>query len=180
MKIPIRQSFLALLAILLGSLAGTRALAEDLKPLTEAEIAKLPRVEQKLVPPPAFPEHEQILDRDGFKVIAVRMTVEEKQVVVDDQGTKVWAFAYNGTIPGPMIVAHVGDYIETTIVNPPTNTFEHNIDFHASTGALGGGGLTHVQPGEEVTLRFRATRAGVFIYHCAPGGVMIPCTSPTA
>jgi nitrite reductase (NO-forming) len=54
---------------------------------------------------------------------------------------------------------------------------EHNIDFHASTGALGGGGLTHVTPGAETKLRFKATKPGVFVYHCAPGGVMITSTS---
>jgi nitrite reductase (NO-forming) len=31
-----------------------------------------------------------------------------------------------------------------------------------------------VQPGEQVVLRFRAIKAGVFTYHCAPGGEMIP------
>jgi nitrite reductase (NO-forming) len=31
-----------------------------------------------------------------------------------------------------------------------------------------------VNPGEQVVLRFKATRAGVFVYHCAPGGTMIP------
>ena len=51
---------------------------------------------------------------------------------------------------------------------------EHNIDFHASTGALGGGELTLIRPGEETVLRFKATKPGVFIYHCAPGGPMIP------
>ncbi|MEX0303665.1 MAG: copper-containing nitrite reductase, partial [Leisingera sp.] len=42
------------------------------------------------------------------------------------------------------------------------------------TGALGGGGLTHVFPGEETVLRWKATKPGVFTYHCAPGGAMIP------
>ena len=40
--------------------------------------------------------------------------------------------------------------------------------------ALGGAELTLVNPGEQVVLRFKATRAGVFVYHCAPGGDMIP------
>jgi nitrite reductase (NO-forming) len=173
MKSTDRKPLAAWGAALLGCLLAARAQGQDFKPLSEAEIAKLPRVEQALVPPPAFPAHEQV-DKDGFKVIVVKLTVQEKQVVIDDQGTKYWSFAYNGSIPGPAIVAHEGDYIEATIVNAPGNTFEHNVDFHAATGALGGGGLTHVQPGEQVTLRFRATRAGVFIYHCAPGGVMIP------
>jgi len=34
----------------------------------------------------------------------------------------------------------------------------HNIDFHAFTGALGGGGLTHVAPGQQTVLRFKADR----------------------
>ena len=50
----------------------------------------------------------------------------------------------------------------------------HNIDFHSATGALGGGELTLVNPGEQVVLRLKATRTGVFVYHCAPGGPMIP------
>ena len=29
-------------------------------------------------------------------------------------------------------------------------------------------------PGEQVKLRFRALKSGVFVYHCAPGGDMIP------
>ncbi len=50
----------------------------------------------------------------------------------------------------------------------------HNIDFHSATGALGGGELTLINPGEQVTLRWKATRTGTFVYHCAPGGPMIP------
>jgi nitrite reductase (NO-forming) len=81
---------------------------------------------------------------------------------------------FNGSIPGPMMVVHEGDYVELTLVNPATNTMQHNIDFHAATGALGGGDLTLINPGEQVVLRFKATRSGVFVYHCIPGGPMIP------
>ena len=77
-------------------------------------------------------------------------------------------------VPGPMIVCHQGDYIELTLRSAPSNQLEHNIDFHASTGALGGAELTHILPGQEVVLRFRAIKAGVFVYHCAPGAEMVP------
>jgi nitrite reductase (NO-forming) len=73
-----------------------------------------------------------------------------------------------------MIIVHEGDYIELTLKNPKTNEMVHNIDFHASTGALGAGALTHVAPGQEVVIRFKADRTGTFVYHCAPGGAMIP------
>jgi nitrite reductase (NO-forming) len=81
---------------------------------------------------------------------------------------------FNGSIPAPMMVVHEGDYVELTLVNPVTNEMPHNLDFHAATGALGGGALTLIMPGEQVKLRFKATRSGTFVYHCAPGGAMIP------
>jgi nitrite reductase (NO-forming) len=139
----------------------------------EADIAKLPRIKQKLVAPPFLPEHAQAAD-DGPKVIEVTLTIEEKKIVIDDEGTEVWALAYGGTVPGPMIVAHEGDYVEVTLQNLPDNIMEHNIDFHAATGALGGGALTKILAGEQVVLRWKAIKPGVFVYHCAPGDVMIP------
>jgi len=137
------------------------------------DIAKLPRVKQTLVDPPFVPDHDQIA-KGGPKIIEVEFVIGESKRVIDDEGTQINTFTYNGSIPGPMIVCHEGDYIELTLINPAENLFEHNIDFHAATGALGGGGLTHVQPGEHATLRFKAIKPGTFVYHCAPGGSMIP------
>lgn len=77
---------------------------------------------------------------------------------------------FNGSVPAPMIVVHQNDYVESTLVNPSSNTFLHNIDFHAATGGMGGGALTEVSPGQQTVLRFKATKTGVFVYHCAPGG----------
>jgi nitrite reductase (NO-forming) len=132
----------------------------------------LPRVTQEMVAPPMLPKFDQV-DKDGPKVVQVTFTVEEKKIEVAP-GDSMWAFTFNGTVPGPMIVVHQNDFIELTLKNPVTNTQTHNIDFHASTGALGGGALTLVNPGQEVKLRFRASRPGVFVYHCAPGGRMVP------
>ncbi|OCW56333.1 copper-containing nitrite reductase [Hoeflea olei] len=139
-----------------------------------ADLSGYTRVKQQLVQPPYAPEHEQVAT-GGPKIIEVTMDIEEKLMVVDeDTGASIWALTYNGSVPGPLIIAHVGDYVELTLRNPASNAMEHNIDFHASTGALGGGGLTHVFPGEETVLRYKATKPGVFTYHCAPGGAMIP------
>ncbi len=133
----------------------------------------LEHVRQKLVPPPFVPTHDQTAI-GAPKVVEVRLVIEEKVMVVDDDGTEVQAMTFNGSVPGPLIVVHQGDYVELTLENPEGSSLEHNIDFHASTGAMGGGALTHVQPGEKTVLRFRATRPGVFVYHCAPGGIMVP------
>src|SRR5262245_22220865 len=130
------------------------ALAQDLK---------LSRQKVELVAPPFVHPHEQVT-RQGPKILEFRLTVEEKRIAIDDMGTKLQAMTFNGSIPGPMMVVHEGDYIEVTLVNPETNSMPHNIDFHSATGASGGGDLTLVNPGERVVLRWKATRTGVFVY----------------
>lgn len=156
--------------LLVADAASNKAEAAS---MTEDQIAALPRVTQEMVAPPFLPKHDQIA-KGGPKVVEVRFVIEEKRMILDDDDAEIWALTFNGSVPGPMIVVHEGDYVELTLVNPDTSVMEHNIDFHAATGALGGGGLTHVSPGEECVLRFKATKAGTFVYHCAPGGVMIP------
>jgi nitrite reductase (NO-forming) len=163
---PNLQSFAsaAMLIAVAAFFLASPALSDDLN---------LPREHVSLVAPPFVHPHEQAT-KQGPKIVEFTLLVEEKRVVIDDDGTTLQAMAFNGTIPGPMMVVHEGDYVELTLVNPSTNVFAHNIDLHAATGALGGGSLTLVNPGEQVVLRFKATRTGAFIYHCAPGGSMIP------
>lgn len=162
------------LAMLLG--ASAPALAKGGLPGFQvgerANLAGLPRVVQHLVAPPLMPQHDQIA-KGGPKIVEVTLEVIEEEIEIAP-GVHGQAMTFNGSIPGPMIVVHEGDYVELTLKNPQSNTMAHNIDFHASTGALGGGELTLVVPGQQVKLRWKATKAGTFIYHCAPGGPMIP------
>lgn len=155
-----------------------------------SKAAGLKRVKQEMVKPPLVPEHS-LTAEGGPKIVEVRLVIEERKMVIDPAGTTVNALTFEGSVPGPLIVVHEGDYVELTLVNPRNrkdnpkstegwdegttqNIMSHNIDLHAVTGALGGGGLTLVNPGEEATIRFKATKPGVFVYHCAPGGAMIP------
>ena len=141
-------------------------------PALAADDLKLPRQHVDLVAPPFVHAHEQAT-KEGPKIVEFKLTIQEKEIVIDDAGTKFQAMTFNGSMPGPMMVVHEGDYMELTLVNPETNTMPHNIDLHSATGALGGGALTKVNPGEQAVLRWKATRPGVFVYHCAPEG-MIP------
>ncbi len=154
----------AVIAVVL-SVPGPSPAADD--------ISKLPRQHTELVAPPFVHPHQQATT-DGPKVVEFKLVVHEKELVIDDEGTKIQAMTFNGSIPGPLMVVHQDDYVELTLINPATNTMPHNIDLHAATGALGGGALTLINPGEQVVLRFKADRPGVFVYHCAPGGTMIP------
>ncbi|MEJ5083820.1 MULTISPECIES: copper-containing nitrite reductase [unclassified Ochrobactrum] len=164
-------------AALAGALAPVLATssawaAGTLKKASAAEIAALPREKVELVKPPFVHAHSQVAN-GGPKVVEFTMVIEEKKMILDDAGTEVHAMTFNGTVPGPLMVVHQDDYVELTLINPETNTLMHNIDFHAATGALGGGGLTEINPGEKTILRFKATKPGVFVYHCAPPG-MVP------
>ncbi|MBD9371144.1 nitrite reductase, copper-containing [Rhizobium sp. ARZ01] len=150
------------------------AQAEEAPPakMNPTDLSHLPRVKVELVKPPFVHEHTQKAE-GGPKVVEFTLTIEEKKMILDDAGTEVHAMTFNGSVPGPLMVVHQNDYVELTLINPETNTLQHNIDFHSATGALGGGALTIVNPGEKAILRFKATKAGVFVYHCAPPG-MVP------
>ena len=171
---PVRTLIAAAVTILLSVSAS--AFAQGGLPGFEvgqqAEVEGLPRVMQELVAPPFLPQHDQVA-KGGAKIVEVTLDVVEKEMEIAP-GVFVQAMTFNGTNPGPIIVVHEGDYVELTLRNPKSNTMPHNIDFHASTGAMGGGALTLVGPGQQVKLRWKATKAGTFIYHCAPGGAMIP------
>ncbi|WP_345796709.1 copper-containing nitrite reductase [Castellaniella sp. MT123] len=133
---------------------------------------QLEHIRPMLVAPPNVMAHEQATKAKP-KVVEFTMTIEEKKIVVDEEkGTTLQAMTFNGTMPGPTMVVHEGDYVQLTLINSSKNTLEHNIDFHAATGALGGGALTKIKPGEQTVLRFKADRTGAFIYHCAPEGMV--------
>ncbi len=143
-------------------------------------------VNQSLVQPPFVPVHEQSVGKQKPKVIHVDLSIEEKKFVIapakdDKPAVETWGMFYRATNPdyvstnpGPTIVVHQNDVVEVHLINPTDNLFAHNIDFHGATGAMGGGSISLVSPGEEVTFRFLASKAGTFIYHCAPGGLHIP------
>lgn len=153
--------------------ASTAQAQEHAAPkMTPADLSALPRQKVALVKPPFVHEHSQKAE-GGPRIVEFTLTIKEQKMILDDAGTEVNAMTFDGSVPGPLMVVHQGDYVEVTLINPDTNELQHNIDFHSATGGLGGGALTVVNPGERTVLRFRATKAGVFVYHCAPPG-MVP------
>ncbi|NMD46310.1 MAG: multicopper oxidase domain-containing protein, partial [Propionibacterium sp.] len=78
----------------------------------------------------------------------------------------VWQrrWTYNGRPVGPTLHGRVGDVFEITLVND--GSMGHSIDFHA--GALAPDRpMRTIEPGERLTYRFTATKAGVWMYHCS-------------
>jgi nitrite reductase (NO-forming) len=147
---------------------------------------------------------------------------ENQRVVVELQAKEVVAelakgvtyeyWAFNGTVPGPLIRVKEGDTVEVRLTHSmeghhhgahehqhsfsvdsllplsralaheheeedphsPTAAEHmkaghgtHSIDLHAVEGPGGGAMLTQTPPGETRAFQFKATRPGIFIYHCA-------------
>ncbi|MEO5972990.1 MAG: copper-containing nitrite reductase [Sphingomicrobium sp.] len=154
-----------------GALVATVTACAREGAVAETNPDELGRTRVKLVPPPLVHPHDQVATGPP-RVVEFTMTTMSKTIVVDDEGTTFQAMTFNDSMPGPTMVVHEGDYVQLTLINPASSLLPHNIDFHAATGALGGATLTNVNPGEQATLRFKATRAGVFVYHCAPEGMV--------
>ncbi|MEV0130996.1 multicopper oxidase domain-containing protein [Dactylosporangium sp. NPDC050688] len=75
---------------------------------------------------------------------------------------RLWTF--NGTAPGPTLRGRIGDTFEITLVND--GSIDHGVDFHA--GALAPDTpMRPIDPGQRLTYRFTATKAGIWMYHCS-------------
>jgi len=98
----------------------------------------------------------------------VEFTMVVREVVAEiENGTTFTYWTYNGTVPGPMLRAMVGDNITIHLVNPSSSEMAHSIDLHAVTYTGGGSAILKANPGETANFTFVALHDGVFIYHCA-------------
>ncbi len=87
---------------------------------------------------------------------------EEEREVAPGVRQTVWTFG--GSAPGPVLHGEVGDTFEITLVNNGTEA--HGIDFHAGSTAPDKV-MRPIPPGESLVYRFKATRAGIWMYHCS-------------
>jgi nitrite reductase (NO-forming) len=84
-------------------------------------------------------------------------------------GINYRAWTFDGTVPGPVIHAQVGDTIDVTLTNKAM--MGHSIDFHA---ALAPPGIAYqtVQPGKTLHFSWVAMYPGAFLYHCGTPPVL--------
>ena len=98
------------------------------------------------------------------KVHDIDLVIEEKLMTVAPGFVQaVWTFA--GQVPGPVIRVKVGDTIRIHLKNPATNKLPHSVDFHSSMVAWNDE-MASINPGEEKLYEWRASYAGVWMYHC--------------
>lgn len=80
-------------------------------------------------------------------------------------GVKQQMWTFGGSAPGPTLRGKVGDVFEITLVNDDEG-MGHGIDFHAGSLAPDKPMRT-IQSGERLVYRFRAEKAGAWLYHCS-------------
>jgi nitrite reductase (NO-forming) len=88
-----------------------------------------------------------------------------------DDGTTFTYWTFAKKVPGPMLRVREGDTVEVALTNNKSSKAVHSIDFHATTGGLGGGEHTQVAPGETKTITWKALNPGLYVYHCATPSV---------
>ena len=109
----------------------------------------------------SFAENTSIHDHfttHNFTVIAEDTTIEIAP------GTRVEAWTYNGTIPGPTLRATEGDRVIINFIN--NGKLPHTMHFHGDHNEKNDGVFQEVLPGESYTYDFIAEPAGAFMYHC--------------
>jgi nitrite reductase (NO-forming) len=80
-------------------------------------------------------------------------------------GVKQTMWTFGGSAPGPTLHGRIGDVFEITLVNDDPG-MGHGIDSHAGSLAPDRPMRT-IQPGERLVYRFRAEKAGAWLYHCS-------------
>jgi len=115
-------------------------------------------------PAPGFVPFDATLPPvEGATVHRRTFTVSEFQrEVAPGVMQEVWAF--NESVPGPVLRGKVGDTFEITLINE--GSMGHSIDFHAGANAPDEVMRT-IEPGESLVYTFTADRAGIWLYHCA-------------
>ena len=102
----------------------------------------------------------------------VHIYMEAVELVAEiEDGTTFTYWTYNGTVPGPMFRARVGDTVVVHFSNRADSMMHHNVDFHAVTAQGGGAAATETAPGTTSTFSFKALHSGLYVYHCATPSV---------
>ena len=99
------------------------------------------------------------------KTVHITMTAKETTVQIDNKGTKYKAWTFDGAIPGKTVRVTEGDIVDFKLINPKTNKESHSMDFHAAEVHVLEE-FAPVKPGETKHFKFKANRAGVWMYHC--------------
>jgi nitrite reductase (NO-forming) len=162
-------SAVAILAAALGAAAIAYASGKADQVVKSGAAFPGQKIDELAEPAPAFEARDPKAPAplEGT-VHRINIEATEQQIEIAPGVTQtMWGF--NGTVPGPTVRGKVGDTFEFTLTNSGQN--QHSIDFHASKVAWNVE-MRSIAPGETLTYRFTAKKAGIFMYHCGTPAVI--------
>jgi nitrite reductase (NO-forming) len=123
-----------------------------------------PEIDAMADPGPGFAARDAAAPAaTGQRVHRVELHIREVvREVAPGVRQRLWTF--DGVVPGPVLRGKVGDRFEVTLVND--GSADHGIDFHASALAPDQP-MRSIEPGQRLTYRFTAAKAGIWMYHCS-------------
>jgi nitrite reductase (NO-forming) len=156
-----RQAGMTLAITATGGAATT---GHDGHPATPAPNGQASRIDAMADPGSGFTARDAIAPVATTERIH-RLELRAQEVVREiAPGVRQQLWTFNGTAPGPVLRGRVGDTFEITLVND--GGLEHGIDLHASALAPDEP-MRPIDPGQRLTYRFTATKAGIWMYHCS-------------
>ncbi|MCX8203352.1 MAG: multicopper oxidase domain-containing protein, partial [Nitrososphaeria archaeon] len=141
-----------------------------------------------LVAPYVSPVFRQLQQLVGVPAVAQIGQVREYYIEIKGADIEIapgvtWkAWTYNGTVPGPTLMARVGDLIRVRAVNkldlthslhPHMPYYELQHDGSQINIVTGVGKGSMIPPGGEWTYEWPATKPGIWYYHCHSGGPLV-------
>jgi nitrite reductase (NO-forming) len=118
---------------------------------------------------PAPQTHPELLPPiPNGNIVSANLVLLDRTIEIAP-GINYRAWTFNGTVPGPVIHAKVGDEIDVTLTNKAM--MGHSIDFHAALAPPDVAYQT-VQPGKTLHFSWVARYPGVFLYHCGTPPVL--------
>ena len=103
----------------------------------------------------------------ALDVVEYELTIGVSEVeMIPGKVTEVWT--YNGTYPGPLLRARVGDTVRvhaTNLLAEPTTIHWHGLRIDWRMDGVVHGDVVSIAPGESFTYEFVVPEAGTFWYH---------------
>jgi nitrite reductase (NO-forming) len=151
----------SLAALLLAACGGAR----------EVKVPQMNAVVTKAAAPgaPVSSDPSAVPPVAAGDVVKVKLVLLDRSIEIAP-GIKYRTWTFNGTVPGPVIHAKVGQTIEVTLTN--RSALGHSIDFHS---ALAPPNIAYqtIGPGMAIHYSWVAKYPGVFLYHCGTPPVLM-------
>jgi FtsP/CotA-like multicopper oxidase with cupredoxin domain len=111
---------------------------------------------------------ELVADPEVVADVTATLVVRQERIRLAS-GREVEGFTVNGSSPGPLVSATVGDMVEVTVRNDDVGEGAtlhwHGVDVPNAADGVAGVTQDAIAPGEEHVYRFEVDRAGTFWYH---------------